>query len=217
MTVIFDFDGTIHNTARLYGQAFRKAYAMLVQEGFALPKDYTDEEVSIFLGVSAPDMWQTFMPHLPQEMKERASRTIGREMIAGVQRGEAVLYDGVIPVLKELKAQGCRLLMLSNCREAYMDAHRQALGLDAYFSAYFCAETYHFQPKEQIFRILKGLYPDTAYVMVGDRASDIQVGLVHHIPTVGCLYGFAAPDELAQADALVTLPAQLPAAIHRVL
>ena len=111
MTILFDFDGTLHNTRRLYGQAFRCAYAMLVREGFAPEKTYTDEEVSIYLGMTAPDMWNTFMPSLPQEMKEKAGAVIGRELIEGIRRGEAVLYDGIRPALQVLKEQGHRLLV----------------------------------------------------------------------------------------------------------
>ena len=213
MTILFDFDGTLHNTRRLYGQAFRCAYAMLVREGFAPEKTYTDEEVSIYLGMTAPDMWNTFMPSLPQEMKEKAGAVIGRELIEGIRRGEAVLYDGIRPALQVLKEQGHRLLVLSNCREAYMKAHRQALGLDEWFEDYFCGETYDFCPKEQIFPFIRQRYPDSAYCMIGDRASDIQVGLANGIPTIGCLYGFGDPEELSQATQTVHAPAEIPAVI----
>lgn len=209
MTIVFDFDGTIHNTLRLYGHAFRQAYALLVQEGLAAPKVYTDEAVSVYLGMSAPDMWQNFMPDLPSAWKETASAAIGRAMIEGVLHGQAVLYDGIPETLRQLQAQGCRLLMLSNCREAYMDAHRKANALDRYFTDYFCAERYGFMPKEQIFPLLAAQYPDDTYVMVGDRDSDIRVGTVNGIPTIGCLYGFGSQEELSQADYIVQAPAEI--------
>lgn len=209
MTIVFDFDGTIHNTLRLYGQAFRQSYAFLVEQRVAPPRRYTDEEVSVYLGMSAPDMWRTFMPQLPQALKDEASAVIGRAMIAGVKRGEAVLYDGIAETLRQLKAQGHCLLILSNCRVAYMDAHRQAEGLDDYFTDYFCAEQYNFIPKEQIFPLLAARYPDEHYCMVGDRSSDIQVGIVHHIPTIGCLYGFGSAEELSHADYTVHTPAEI--------
>ena len=209
MILLFDFDGTIHNTKRLYGCAFRKAYEMLVREGFAPEHYYADDDISKYLGVSAPDMWNSFMPEIPQEMKYKASMLIGREMIDGVKSGQAVLYDGVTEMLSELREVGYRLMILSNCRRAYMDAHREASGLDRFFEDYFCAEEYSFIPKEEIFLHIKEKYPDSSFIMIGDRASDIEVGIRNHIPTIGCLYGFAAPGELDAADEIVTSPQEL--------
>ena len=206
MILLFDFDGTIHNTKHLYGCAFRKAYNMLVEKGFAPEYYYADDDVSKYLGVNAPDMWNSFMPELPDEMKHAASMLIGKEMIDGVLNGDAVLYGGIEAVLGELKRRGYKLMILSNCRRSYMDAHRRALGLDRFFDDYFCAEEYGFIPKEEIFLYIKKKYPDSAFTMIGDRASDIEVGIKNSLPTIGCLYGFAAPGEIDHADKLAKTP-----------
>ncbi len=205
-TAVFDFDGTIHNTKKLYGRAFRKAYSMLVSEGYAKERDYTDDEVSVYLGMSAPDMWHSFMPELAKPVMERASMLIGREMTEGVLSGKAVLYSGIAEVLTALRSRGIRLMILSNCRHGYMEAHREALGLDKWFDDYFCGEDYGFIPKDEIFRILMNKYPDSSYIMIGDRASDIDAGIKNGIPAIGCLYGFGSSDELSSATALAYSP-----------
>ena len=156
MVLIFDYDGTLHNTKHIYGCAFRKAYDMLVKEGYAEERIYTDEDVSKYLGVSAPDMWKDFMPELADDVWHRASMIIGRELREGVLGGKAQLFDGVEDTLKELKAKGYTMVILSNCRHDYMDAHKKALGLDRWFDSYFCAEDYDFIPKENIFSVHKG-------------------------------------------------------------
>ena len=46
MTLIFDYDGTLHNTAHLYGCAFRKSYQQLVKNGYAEKRYYSDKEMS---------------------------------------------------------------------------------------------------------------------------------------------------------------------------
>ena len=206
MILLFDFDGTIHNTKHLYGCAFRKAYEMLVSEGYAEPHEYGDDDVSEYLGVNAPDMWNSFMPCLPDGMKRRASMLIGKEMIGGVLSGNAVLYDGITEVLGVLRSHGHRLMILSNCRRSYMDAHRSALKLDRFLEDYFCAEEYDFIPKEDIFIHIRSRYPVGRFIMIGDRASDIEVGIKNSLPTIGCLYGFAAPHELDSADKLASSP-----------
>ena len=43
-TVFFDYDGTLHDSMRLYGPAFRHVYAALVAEGWAEPRAFSDEE-----------------------------------------------------------------------------------------------------------------------------------------------------------------------------
>ncbi len=217
MTILFDYDGTIHDTKRLYGNAFRKAYRFLVQEGYAAHRYYADEEVSRYLGFSAPDMWRDFMPELPHEVMEQASTIIGQELIAGVENGQAVLYDGIPSVLTLLREQGYSLMVLSNCREAYMEAHRYALKLDRWFCDYFCGETYGFAPKEEIFDRIAKKYPDTSFLMIGDRASDIEVGRVHRLPSIGCLYGFGSPEELRNAVLTVQTPSELPEAIRKIM
>ena len=209
MILLFDFDGTIHNTKHLYGCAFRTAYEMLVKEGFASARHYTDDDVSKYLGVNAPDMWNSFMPELPDEIKHRASMLIGKEMIDGVLNGRTILYDGIPELLGELKSRGCRLMILSNCRRSYMDAHRRASALDRFFEDYFCAEEYGFIPKHEIFLHIKKKYPDCNFIMTGDRASDIEVGKRNSLPTIGCLYGFASPGEIDNADMLAETPADI--------
>lgn len=215
MTLIFDYDGTLHNTLRLYGTAFRKAYAMLVEEGYAPEHIYRDEDISKYLGVNAPDMWKDFMPQLPDKIWQKASAMIGKEMIDGVLGGQAVLYDGVGSVLSTLKQQGYRLLILSNCRTAYMDAHRKALGLDRWFDGYFCAEAYGFIPKEKIFPRLRDAFPDREYLMIGDRDSDFRVGTVNGLRTIGCAYGFGTKEELAPCWAVIRSPEELPLLLNR--
>lgn len=209
MTLIFDYDGTIHNTKRLYGCAFRKAYQMLVNEGYAEEHFYSDDDVSKYLGVNAPDMWNDFMPQLPEEVWQRASMMIGSELIEGVLGGNAVLYDGIAEALDELKSSGFRMIILSNCRHSYMEAHRKAVGLDRWFTDYFCAEDYGFIPKEDIFPILKEKYPDDDYIMIGDRSSDFKVGIKNGLPVIGCEYGFGTPQELEVCTLTVSTPNEL--------
>ena len=201
-TLIFDWDGTLHDTGRLYGCAFRKAYGWLVSGGWAPERDYRDEEVTCYLGMNAPDMWNRFMPRLPQEIKNRASGIIGREMISRVEAGGAVLYPGAEETLNRLKSLGYDMVILSNCKRAYLQAHRRAFSLDRWFSAYYCSGTYQDAPKEVIFECIRKEFPGR-HVMIGDRASDIKVGLVHHIPTIACGYGFGNAKEWQGADYVV--------------
>lgn len=49
-TIFFDYDGTLHDSLRIYALAFKKAYAYLVEEGHTEPKEWSDKEISHWLG-----------------------------------------------------------------------------------------------------------------------------------------------------------------------
>lgn len=237
-TIIFDWDGTLHDTAHLYGCAFRKAYAWLEDGGYVPRRTYTDEETSIFLGMSAPDMWKVFMqqlsendqhtlggiarslrekgmviPCLPDSVKNQASTMIGEEMTAAILAGEACLYQGVPEMLTKLREWGYQLVFLSNCKHAYMEAHRERFHLDQWFSGFYCCEDYGFVPKEQIFPDIRYHFPGK-FIMVGDRAADLRVAQIHHLASIGCAYGFGTRQELAVADRIAYKVQEIPELIR---
>lgn len=213
MTLVFDYDGTLHDTRILYGRALRMVYSQLVAEGYAEPRELSDRDTSKYLGVNAPDMWNDFMPELPKERMKKASMAIGREMIRGVDAGETRLFDGIPEALSELQKQGYKMVILSNCRTEYMTAHRKRFGLDKWFEDYYCAEAFGFIPKEDIFPIIREKYGDSGYIMVGDRDSDFIVGTKHGLTVIGCAYGFGTEEERSVCDKVVTSPFELPEAI----
>ena len=198
-TIIFDWDGTLHNTKKLYGKAFRVAYDYLVKEGYAPEKYYSDEETSVYLGMTPPDMWQAFMPDLPEDVKKTAAAMIGQNMDKIVADGGAILFPGAIETLEYLKDKDYTLIILSNCRNAYMDNHRAYFKLDRFFSDYYTAEAYNYIPKEEIVVSIMNKYSGE-YMIVGDRSKDINAGLAHNIYTVACDFGFGSQEELSGAS-----------------
>ncbi len=105
-TLIFDWDGTLHNTEALYGRAFQRAYAWLAEEGYAPERHYSHREVSVYLGMNAPEMWNTFMPELPQAVKEHCSAMIGEQMVSEIYAGNAILYPSAAETLAARKGGG---------------------------------------------------------------------------------------------------------------
>ena len=213
MVLIFDYDGTLHNTVGLYGKAFRKGYAWLVEKGYAEDRYYSDEEMSKWLGYNPVDMWSRFMPGLPEETRRHVSEMVGQGMAEGIENGEAVLFPHVTEVMEELKREGHKLVILSNCRKSYMEAHKKAFGLEKWFDDFFPAQAYNYIPKEDIFPFIAKKWPSDKYVMVGDRASDIKVGTANGIPSVGCAYGFGEPEELSDCTYVIDDIRDLPAVV----
>ncbi|MEF9922302.1 MAG: HAD family hydrolase, partial [Anaerovoracaceae bacterium] len=86
-TLVFDYDGTLHECIKIYAPAFRKAYAHLVSCGLMPERIWKDDEISIWLGYSSKDMWNSFAPKLSQEQKMYCSQLIGDEMERLIESG----------------------------------------------------------------------------------------------------------------------------------
>ncbi len=198
VNLLFDYDGTLHNSIKIYAPAFRTAYAYLVENGFAECKEFTDKEISYWLGFTPEEMWKCFVPKLPDEEKQKCSAIIGREMISLVNKGMAELYPQAEYVLQKLKDLGYNLIFLSNCKHAYMIEHTRYFRLDRFFSEFYCSEDFGFIPKYEIFHTIKASYSGD-FIVIGDRFHDMEITEMHHLQSVGCLYGYGDLSELQGA------------------
>lgn len=201
-TLFFDYDGTLHNSIKIYGPAFRKAYDYLMANGLAENRQWTDKEISYWLGFNPRDMWRTFMPQLDEAVKSACSTIIGDEMNKLIKKGKTELYEGALETLAYLKDRGYKLVFISNCKTLYKDHHRQLFQLDQYFEEFACSEEYDFIPKQDILKIIKSKYPENMAI-IGDRNQDIEAGVRNKIFTIGCRYGFPHIGELDDADMLI--------------
>lgn len=193
-TIYFDYDGTIHNSVKIYSPAFKKAYDFLVDNNKAEPRVLKEEEISKWLGYTSAEMWKSFMEDLEEPFKRQASQIIGEEMLKQIRLGNAELYPNALKVLKALKDKEYKLIFLSNCSINYMEASVKRFNLDRYFDGMHCAESYHFEAKHQILARIKGMYPDNQ-VIIGDRFHDVQSGVKNNIASIWCEYGFGKAEE----------------------
>lgn len=208
-TLIFDYDGTLHNSIALYGLSFRKAFEYLVETaprevlkcGYDLERQWSDVEISKWLGFTKDEMWNDFMPSLSEFYKSAAGSIIGKEMLNLLKKGEARLYPNALETLFYLKNKGFKLVFLSNCSVDYMGHHRETFELDRYFDNYYCAGAYPGLSKADIMAVLlEQQLIDTSAVMIGDRMQDIEAGIKNGIRTVACDYGFGKEEELVRAN-----------------
>lgn len=198
-TLIFDYDGTIHDTMRIYEPAFRRTFDWLTEEGYTDYQDIPSERIAGWLGLNSRVMWNTFLPELPQEIKEEASCRVGEGMIRRIENHEAKWYAGAEEILDTLKGRGYRMLLLSNCKIAYREANRKEFGTERWFERFYDCESYGFAPKTEIIKSVARDYPGP-YVVIGDRRSDMELAEACKSPFIGCRYGFGEKGELDDAD-----------------
>lgn len=196
--LIFDYDGTLHESLCIYAPAFRLGYSHLVSKGLAPEKEFSDTEISRWLGFSAKDMWESFMPELPMSVKDLCSGIIGNEMVRLTLTGKAKLYPGAETVLRQLTAAGHNLIFLSNCKHIYMQAHREYFKLGQYFSAFYCTEDFKFASKWKIAKSVMAEFSGKC-IVIGDRWQDIEIALHHQLLSIGCVYGYCSAGELKDA------------------
>ena len=212
--LIFDYDGTLHNSMLTYAPAFRDTMKWLSDNGYIAEKEYSDNEISCWLGFNSTDMWNSFHPELDPEIREKARLMLGRDMAERIDNGEGALYDGAEETLSELKKRGYTLIFLSNCRFHYLERHRRVFGLDRFFDHYYCCEAFDFIPKYEIFPKIAPAHKGN-FIVIGDRFHDIETAVRNGLPSIGCSYGFGSPEELSGADIIVDSITGIPAAAER--
>lgn len=221
--LIFDYDGTLHNTILIYRPALQKAYDYLAKQGFRTNKILSDEEAGRWLGFNAKDMWNAFAPDLSPKLHQYCSTIVGEEMQQQIDIGSAKLYPKALDVLSKLKSQGHRLIFLSNCKISYLNMHQKQFELERYFSAFYCTEAFDWKTKEEIFPAVKqdmlSVFPneEPTFIAIGDRFHDLNLALRHNLPFVGCNYGFGTAEELQQSTCIAHSAEEIEICVHQLL
>ena len=212
--LIFDYDGTIHNSMKTYAPAFRGTMKWLSDNGYIAPREYSDRDISYWLGFNSTDMWRAFQPGLDPAVREKARIMLGEDMARRVDNGEGELFPDAEETLALLKDEGYKLIFLSNCRFHYLNRHRRVFRLDRFFDSFYCCEAYDFIPKYEIFRKIAPEH-EGDFIVIGDRFHDIETAVQNGLRSIGCAYGYGSPEELSKADIIVDRVKDIPSAVRK--
>jgi phosphoglycolate phosphatase len=190
--VIFDLDGTLTDSADGIVSSFRHA---LGEVGAAVP---AGDLVSKIVG---PPMHHTFEA---MGLGEHADAAIAAYRADYTTRGWAInsLFDGIAPLLADLRAAGVRLAVATSKAEPTAQRILAHFGLDGYFDVIAGASVdgTRATKADVLAYALAQLEPlPERVVMVGDRRHDVDGAAAHGIDAVVVGWGYGQ-DDFADAD-----------------
>ena len=127
-SIIFDFDGTLHNTIKIYYPAFSEGVKILKDHGYAKDFELSEENVKRFLGEKPNFAYDLLAKDADEDFKKKIITHVGQKMDENIKNRVGKLYDGTEEVLEKL-SKTYDLYILSNCRESYLDQALDILSL----------------------------------------------------------------------------------------
>ena len=189
-TLLFDWDGTVVDSAQLGLVAYEKSFADL-----GVPFDY-----ETYCAVYSPN-WLTVYEGLglPKEHWQRADELWTQHY--GEQRAE--LIRGAGDTVSELKKKGYRLGVVSSGNDGRVNREMGELGLAGLFEVVICHEQIsnrkpHPEGIEIALARLGVAAIQCAYV--GDSPEDIQMGKSANVTTVGVRGSYPTSWKLLSAE-----------------
>lgn len=171
--VVFDVDGTLHDTFRWWAPVIRSGLRRFAdQHGLAvvMPDDRTAEAV---VGMKDAGVWAPFLPEAHRHRWQELRSVVLPMEVEEVSRGVDYLFPGVRPLLVHLRAIGVKVALASNCRRTYMGAMQHGQGLAALTDWQFCLDSPGVTTKTDMLRIARATAGEPPrVVMVGDREPD---------------------------------------------
>ncbi|HET6668780.1 MAG TPA: HAD-IA family hydrolase [Pyrinomonadaceae bacterium] len=173
--ILFDWDGTVVDSAQLGLNAYEKAFAEL-----GVPFDhetyqavYSPNWLSVYEGLG-----------LPKEQWQRADELWTQHY--GDQNAELIEYAA--GVIAELKEKNYCLGVVSSGNEVRVNREIRELGLTSFFDVVICHEQItnrkpHPEGLETAMRMLGSTREETCYI--GDTPEDIEMGKRANVLTVG--------------------------------
>jgi len=206
---IFDLDGTLLDT--LGDLAASVNYALRTH---GMP-EHSIDDVRRFVGNGVRKLMERAVPDGVSNPDFEAAFSTFRQHYMAHSLDTTKPYDGIPEALEALKAEGCRLAVVSNkmmaatqalCRHFFPDTIEVAIGED---------EAHGIRKKpspDTVFAALQslGVGKDEA-VYVGDSDVDIETAANAGLPCVSVLWGFRDRDFLIQhgAKTFISAPSEL--------
>jgi phosphoglycolate phosphatase len=203
---LFDLDGTL--TDNYLGISRSIVYA-LERLDTSIP------DAATLRRCVGPPLRESFRWLLDTDDAAVVEQAIGlyRERFADVGWRENVVYDGIADAFAALATGTTRMFVCTSKPEVYARRIVTLFGFSELLAGVYGVDLAgRLDDKVKLLAHLVATeHLDPAHaIMIGDRAHDIRAARMNGARSAGVLWGYGSREELAAADAIVTVPAELP-------
>ena len=191
--IVFDLDGTLptHHTA--------SSLRCISLPNKCIYHQFPDDAIKDLIGKPLSVMFPTLYNTTPDQTEEAIDRY--RVEYVRLTKTEEQLFDGVIPMLKSLKAHGYKLIATGKNQEGAENASARQ-GLTPYFdSIHGILPGTPGKPNPAVLlRAMEALNtPAEECVMIGDTTYDMQLAQAAGVELIGVDWGVHSRDKLESA------------------
>ncbi|MCW6682245.1 HAD family hydrolase [Aerococcaceae bacterium NML160702] len=193
---IFDFDGTIGDSSECGLRATQEAFAEL---GYGIP---SRDQIEYYMGIPIEQSFKLMLPHEISDTDFNALLTFFREKYATYEDEYLSSFAHVADTLRQLKARGSQLFVLSSKKTDVLHRNVATLGLIDLFTEIVGSDkvtAYKPDPAGILYLMHKYQLNPQQTIMIGDATFDIQMGNRAPVQTCAVTWG-AHSLELLQAE-----------------
>jgi len=186
--IAFDWDGTLFDSTAIITRCIQRA----VQDvGGAMP---THEQASYVIGMALIPALAHAAPDVPREKHALLGERYRHHYFA--HQHDISLFDGVLPMLAELKARHHWLTVATGKSRVGLDEALHAVELRQVFDGSRTADETAGKPSPLMLHELMrefGVEPERT-LMIGDTTHDLQMAVNAGCASIGVSYGAHEPD-----------------------
>lgn len=195
--IAFDWDGTLFDSTAIIARCIQAA---VLDVGGQKP---SDEAASYVIGMGLMQALAHAAPDVPKERYPLLGDRYRHHYFA-IQH-EISLFEGVLPMLAELKARGHLLVVATGKSRRGLDEALATSTLAGTFDASRTADQTAGKPDPLMLRELMAEFdvPPERTLMIGDTTHDLQMALNAGCASVGVSYGAHEPQAFVELKPLV--------------
>jgi phosphoglycolate phosphatase len=194
--IAFDWDGTLFDSTAIIVRCIQQA---VVDVGGRCP---TDKDAAYVIGMGLMEALAHAAPDVPKERYPQLGARYRHHYMA--RQNDISLFDGVLPLLEELKSRQHWLAVATGKSRRGLDDVLRSVQLQGLFNGSRTADETAGKPDPRMLHELMrefGTEPERT-LMIGDTTHDLQMALNAGCPAVGVSYGAHEPGEFHALGAL---------------
>jgi len=194
--IAFDWDGTLFDSTAIIARCIQRA---VVDVGGAMP---TDKAAAYVIGMGLVQALAHAAPDVPQHKYPELGARYRHHYLA--QQNELSLFDGVLPMLDELKARHHWLAVATGKSRRGLNDVLNMVQLKGVFDGSRTADETAGKPHPLMLQELMrefGTEPDRT-LMIGDTTHDLQMAVNAGCAAVGVGYGAHEPGDFGGLNPL---------------